>query len=143
MDKTNTHRQLNRQIKKFLSDDFIAENESVQKFIQVVNRSYLNFEKDAELFEHSSNLNDLEYYAINQKLKDELNKKESIQNKLISAIKQLNNNEINIGNEDNLIDLLQILQNEIEFKTEFQNQLFVAKSIAENANEAKSDFLSS
>lgn len=142
MDKTNIHQQLNRQIKKFLSDDFIAENDCVQKFIEVVNRSYLNFEKDAELFEHSSNLNDLEYYEINQKLKAELNKKEDIQNKLIYAIKQLNDTEINIGIEDNLIDLLQILQNEIEFKTQFQNQLFVAKSIAENANEAKSDFLS-
>ncbi|MBP6180436.1 response regulator [Flavobacterium sp.] len=138
----NIHRQLNRQIKKHLSEDFIADNEAVRKFIEVVNLSYLNFEKDAELFEQSSRLNDLEYYEINQKLKSELDKKENIQNKLIQAIKQLNDNEITLGKEESPIDLLQILRDEIEFKKEFQDQLYLAKSNAEKANEAKSDFLS-
>jgi signal transduction histidine kinase/CheY-like chemotaxis protein len=138
----NIHRQLNRQIKKHFSEDFIANNESVRNFIEVVNLSYLNFEKDAELFEQSSRLNDLEYYEINQKLKSELDKKENIQNKLIQAIKQLNDNEITLGNEESSIDLLQILRDEIEFKKEFQDQLYLAKSNAEKANEAKSDFLS-
>ncbi|TRX03408.1 response regulator [Flavobacterium gawalongense] len=142
MEKENIHRQLNRQIKKYFSDGFIANNEAIQNFIEVVNLSYLNFEKDAELFEQSSRLNDLEYYEINQKLKSELEKKENIQNKLIQAIKQLNDNEIKFENEDGSIDLLQILRNEIESKKEFQDQLYLAKSNAEKANEAKSDFLS-
>jgi signal transduction histidine kinase/BarA-like signal transduction histidine kinase len=142
MEQENLHRQLNRQIKKHFTSDFIDGNESVRKFIEVVNQSFLNYEKDAELFEQSSRLNDLEYNEINQKLKEELKKKENIQFKLIHAIRKLNNNGIEHGNEDNLIDLLQILNNEIEFKKEFQDQLFMAKSNAEKANEAKSDFLS-
>lgn len=142
MDKANLHRQLSRQLNKYLSDDFIAENENVKRFVEVVNQSYFNFEKDVELFEQSSRLNDIEYYEINKKLKDELEKKENIQNKLIQLIKQLNNNEIKVEKDDNLIDLLNILNKEIEFKKEFENQLFEAKSNAEKANEAKSDFLS-
>ena len=142
MEKENIHRQLNRQIKKYFSEDFIAKNEAVQNFIEVVNLSYLNFEKDAELFEQSSRLNDSEYYEINQKLKSELEKKENIQDKLIQAIKQLNNNEIKLENGDGLIDLVQVLRNEIESKKAFQDQLYLAKSNAEKANEAKSDFLS-
>lgn len=142
MEKDNLHRQLYRQIKKHLPDDFIFESETIQKFIEVVNQSYLNFEKDTELFQQSSHLNDIEYYEINKKLKLELEKKENIQTKLIESIKQLNSNEIKLDKEDNLIDLLNILNKEIDLKKESQEQLFVAKSNAEKANEAKSDFLS-
>lgn len=142
MDKQNIHRQLKRQISKFLSDDLIANNEAIVKFIEVVNLSYMSYERDAELFEQSSNLNDVEYFQINLKLKEELAKKEEIQDKLIYAIKQLNDNELRIGNEDNVIDLLNILNKEIDFKKQFQDQLYIAKLNAEKANEAKSDFLS-
>ena len=142
MDKENLHRQLKRQINKFLSEDLIVDNEAISKFIEVVNLSYMNYERDTELFEQSALLNDIEYFQINLKLKEELKEKEDIQNKLIYAIKQLNDTEIKLGNEDNLIDLLNILNKEIDSKKEFENELFVAKSNAEKANDAKSDFLS-
>ena len=61
MNKQNIHRQLKRQINKFLSDDLIANNEAIAKFIEVVNLSYMSYERDAELFEQSSRLNDIEY----------------------------------------------------------------------------------
>jgi len=76
MDNQNIHRQLKRQINKYLSDDLIADNPALSKFIDLVNSTYLSYERDAELFEQSSLLNDLEYSRINQKLKDELVKKE-------------------------------------------------------------------
>jgi len=142
MDNQNIHRQLKRQMNKYLSDDLIADNPALSQFIDVVNSSYLNYERDAELFEQSSMLNDIEYSRINQKLKDELVKKEEIHSKLIFAINQLNDNKANFREEDNLIELLNILNKEIDFKKEFQKQLFQAKSHAEKANEAKSDFLS-
>lgn len=142
MDKQNIHRQLKRQINKYLSADLLADNDVLSKFIEVVNLSYLSYERDNELFEQSSRLNDIEYFQINLKLKDELTKKEAIQSKLIYAIQQLNDNEVTLGNEDNLIDLLNILNKEIEYKKQFQDKLFVAKLNAEQANEAKSDFLS-
>ena len=142
MDNQNIHRQLQRQINKFLSPELIAENEAISKFIDVVNLSYMSYERDAELFEQSSRLNDTEYFQINQKLKDELAKKEEIHGKLIDAINQLNDKKVKIGEEDNLIELLNILNKEIDFKKQFQKQLYAAKSNAEKANEAKSDFLS-
>lgn len=142
MNKQNIHRQLKRQINKFLSDELIANNEAIAKFIEVVNLSYLSYERDAELFEQSSRLNDIEYFEINLKLKEQLGNKEAVQNKLIHAIKQLNDNELKIGSEDNVIDLLNVLNKEIDFKKEFQDQLYLAKLNAEKANEAKSDFLS-
>jgi signal transduction histidine kinase/CheY-like chemotaxis protein len=142
MDNQNIHRQLQRQINKFLSPELIAENEAIRKFIDVVNLSYLSYERDAELFEQSSRLNDIEYTQINQRLKAEIAKKEEVHSKLIYAINQLNDKKVKIGEEDNLIELLNVLNKEIKFKKEFQKQLFVAKSNAEKANEAKSDFLS-
>ena len=142
MDNQNIHRQLKRQINKYLSDDIIADNPALSKFIDVVNSTYLSYERDAELFEQSSMLNDVEYIKMNHKLKDELVKKEEIHSKLIYAINELNDKKVKIGEEDNLIELLNILNKEIDFKKEFQKQLYVAKSNAEKANEAKSDFLS-
>ena len=119
MNSTDLHIHLKRQINKFLSEEIINDNPSIQKFIDVVNQSYLNYEKDAELFEQSIRLNDIEFYDINNRIKDQLDKKRSIQEKLIGAIKQLNtNNDIALDADDNLIELLQILQNEIEFKKE-------------------------
>ena len=42
MDKQHIHRQLKRQINKYLSDDFIADNDALSKFIDVVNLSYFH-----------------------------------------------------------------------------------------------------
>jgi signal transduction histidine kinase/BarA-like signal transduction histidine kinase len=142
MKERSIHRQLQRQINKYLSDDLIADSEALRQFIDVVNLSYLSYERDAELFEQSSRLNDIEYFQINLKLKEELTKKEDIQNKLIYAIKQLNDNEVQLDHEDNLTDLLTILNKEIEYKKNFQDKLFIEKFNAEQASEAKSDFLS-
>lgn len=142
MNNQEIHRQLKRQINKFLSDDLIANNEAISKFIEVVNLSYMSYERDAKLFEQSSRLNDIEYFQINLKLKEELGNKQDLQDKLIYAINQLNDNKLKIGNEDNLLDLLNVLNKEIDNKKEFQEQLYQAKLNAEKANEAKSDFLS-
>jgi signal transduction histidine kinase len=142
MDDQNIHRQLKRQINKYLSKELIAENDALSKFIDVVNLCYLSYERDAELFEQSSSLNDIEYLKINLKLKEELSKKENVQSKLVYAIQQLNDSDVKLENEDNLIDLLNILNKEIDFKKKFQDKLFVAKLNAEQANEAKSEFLS-
>ncbi len=142
MEKDTIHRQLKRQINKFLSDDFINDNKELQDFIQAINHSYMSYERDAELFEQSSRLNDKEYFQITTKIKEELDKKRNIHDKLIYAIKQLNTTDIKLENDDNLIDLITILNKEIDSKKEFEDQLFVAKENAEKANNAKSDFLS-
>lgn len=142
MNKVPLHRNLKRQIDKFFSDDFINDNPALVAFIQTVNQTYLNYDKDAELSEQSALLNDKGYAEINAKLKDELDKKEFFQRMLIDAIKELGQDGKEIKNEDNLLDLLHILHKEIEIKTEIQRQLYASIREAENANEAKSEFLS-
>lgn len=142
MDKPNLHRHLNRQIDKYLSENTLRNNPELSSFIKVINQTYLNYEKDAELFEQSARLNDKEYTEINKKLKEEISKRDLFELKLIEAINQLNVDGVKLEGKDNLLDLIKILNREIEIKKEFQEQLNSAKTIAENANEAKSEFLS-
>ena len=142
MNRSHLHRNLKRQLDKFLSEDFIEQNPNLSSFIQTVNQTYLNYEKDAELFEQSSRLNDKEYGEMNAKLKDELAKRVFFQSKLIDAIKQLNAEGQELGSDDNLLDLLHILHKEIEIKAEIQRQLYASIAEAEDANDAKSEFLS-
>ncbi len=138
------HRHLLRQITKYLPPDFIAQSPEMEDFIAIINQTYINYDKDAELFEQSAKLNDREYTAINLRIKQELERKQFFQAKLVEAIKQLNDNESSPANseDDDLLSLLTILTEEIEFKKQYQTQLLEAKSNAELANEAKSDFLS-
>ena len=68
---------------KFFSEDFIHDNPALESFIQTVNQTYLNYDKDAELSEQSSLLTDKECAEINSKLKDELDNKEFFQRKLL------------------------------------------------------------
>jgi signal transduction histidine kinase/BarA-like signal transduction histidine kinase len=142
MENENIHRQLKRQITKFLPPELLKNNPDIQHFINAVNLSYLSFERDAELSELSSRLNDKEYFQINTKIKEELEQKRKIHEELIFAIKQLNGIEVKLEGEDNLIELITILNREIELKKEIEDQLFLAKETAEKANNAKSDFLS-
>ena len=142
MNRSNLHRNLKRQLDKFLSEDFIEQNPNLAAFIQTVNQTYLNYDKDAELFEQSARLNDKEYRQINAKLKAELEKIVFFQKKLVEAIKQLNSDGQELDGDDNLFNLLHILHKEIEIKAEIQRQLYDSISEAEDANEAKSEFLS-
>lgn len=142
MNKSNLHKNLKRQLDKFLSEDFIKDNPNLASFIQTVNQAYLNYEKVAESSEQSVHLNNKEYATINAKLKEELEKKEFFQKKLIEAIKELDSERKIIKDDNNLLDLLHILHKEIEIKKEYQKQLYLSIADAEEANEAKSEFLS-
>jgi signal transduction histidine kinase len=142
MDNNSIHRHLNRQIDKYISQNALHSAPDLTAFIEVINQTYLNYEKDAELFEQSAILNDKEYFEINQRLKEELAKKELFQSKLIEAIRQLNQDDKKLDGESNVLDLINILNKEIEVKKDYQEQLNQAKVNAELANEAKTEFLS-
>ena len=142
MESNNLHRLLNRQINKYLSKDFLDNNPLALEFIDAVNQSYSNYEKDAELNDKSIRLNDIEFNEINKRIVGELKEKEAIQNRLIETIKKLNDNEeIKLDNDDDFMILFKILEDEIEFRKKTEEVLFEAKLKAESANEAKSDFL--
>ena len=120
MNKSSLHRHLQRQIDKYLSENTIANNPELSTFIGIINQTYLNFERDAELSEQSSRLNDKEYFEINERLKEEISKRDFFERKLIEAIKQLNVDGIKLDGEDDLMDLIKILNREIEIKKEFE-----------------------
>ncbi|HJR99490.1 MAG TPA: response regulator [Flavobacterium sp.] len=142
MDTSNLNRNLKRQINKFLSDDIIKNNTQLKDFLNAVNQTYLNYEKDAELFELSARLNDKEFIEINNKIKKELVQKELYQKQIIDSIYSLSGVDIQLVNEKDISDLIDLLNHEINFKKTYQDQLLMAKAVAEKANEAKSDFLS-
>ena len=140
----NYHPLLTKQISKFLNEETLQRND-LQKFVRVINESYLNFERDKELFEHSSKLNEKEYASINQKLKDEIDQRKLSVEKLIEAIYSLEiKGDISDKSldHDNLIGLVDVLQTQIDNRKEIEGQLRAAKEIAEHATLAKSEFLS-
>lgn len=143
MELNNINRLLNRQITKYLPKDFLDNNPIVLEFMDAINQSYTNYEKDAELNDKSVRLNDIEFNEINKRIVAELKEKESIQNRLIQSIKKLNSKEeIRLDDDDDFMILFEILENQIEYRKKTEEVLFEAKLIAEAANDAKSDFLS-
>jgi PAS domain S-box-containing protein len=63
------HQHLEKQIKKHLGDQKI-EDERIQKLLDAVSHSYYNYERDKELSEHAFEINEIEYQAVNKKLKE-------------------------------------------------------------------------
>lgn len=99
------HKQLQKQIKKHLPLE-LANDPVLQSFLQSINDSYLSFERDKELMDHSFQESEKEYHEINQNLKKEYAlKQESISN-LYDSIETLDENFLGINPDDNVDDLL-------------------------------------
>ncbi|GAB2543822.1 response regulator [Spirosoma aerophilum] len=144
MDAKPMHKVLVRQLKKYLPDNAF-QPEQFQQFIRAVNESYHNFERDKELFEHSSIMNEREYADINNKLKAEIGQRGQSVEKLIEAIRTLDVPEVDDMpdvNPNNLISLFDFLQQQLERRKIIEKELRQAKEQAEQATLAKSDFLS-
>lgn len=62
------HRQLERQIRKYLGTD-CEMDERLQQLMQAVSESYQNFDKDKEFNDHLFEINEAEYQALNFQLK--------------------------------------------------------------------------
>ncbi|GAB3939584.1 hypothetical protein GCM10028805_00220 [Spirosoma harenae] len=144
MDESKLHKILVRQIHRHLTKECLQEK-TIQQFIQAVNESYQNFDRDKELLEHSALVNDREYTNINQKLKEEVSQRRQSIEKLVEAIELI---EVPEGETiadfdlNNLIGLVSFLQRQIEYRKTIEAELRQAKEVAENATQAKSDFLS-
>ncbi len=144
MDNTNLHRLLKKQINKNLTEDCL-KNENLQNFIKAVNDSYFSFDRDKELFEHSSLLNERDYAEINNKLKDEIKQRRLSVQKLIEAIYSLEVNEsaeVKSLDPDNMLALMDFLQVQIDNRKVLEAELRKSKELAEAATQAKSEFLS-
>jgi len=119
------HKLLNRQISKYLTPDCI-ENPLFKEFIQVVNDSYLSFERDKELMNHAFNESEIEYHNINQSLNNEFELKKLSISKLYDSLEVLEDGYDEIKHDDDVDDLLFIskyLNKQIEKRKEFENNL--------------------
>ena len=142
MEKSTVNNHLNRQIKKYLLDEELRVNPQVLNFIEAIKQTYINYDKDADLHQQATRLNDAEYQEVNAKLKEELEEKVFFESKLVKTIYKLTGDESHLDTDKDLKGLIKVLNNEIEIKKEYQEMLHQAKANAERANEAKSDFLS-
>ncbi|QDK79720.1 response regulator [Spirosoma sp. KCTC 42546] len=144
MEESKLHKTLARQIHRHLTEESL-QDKNLQQFIQAVNESYQSFDRDKELLEHSALVNDREYTEINQKLKEEVSQRRQSVEKLIGAIELIEVPEgdaIADFDPNNLVGLVNFLQRQIEYRKTIEAELRQAKEVAENATQAKSDFLS-
>ena len=117
---------LERQIKKYLSEDWV-EQEEVKRFISAVNNSYDAYEKDQYLSFHAFKINEQEYASINDQLKEEIEiKKQGIRN-LKEAINYIEEDEDNHSpidvNEGNLLDTFAYLNEQITKRKKVEHEL--------------------
>jgi signal transduction histidine kinase/FixJ family two-component response regulator len=137
-----SHQLLLRQISRYLSAKDL-ESPTVIKFLRAVESSYLDAARNKELYEQAIALNDSEYRKITTQLKTELDQQKQLQQLLIEAIQRLRGDlNLDLPDEASVLDLISFLNLQIERSKEMETQLMAAKRTAEDANQAKSEFLS-
>jgi signal transduction histidine kinase/CheY-like chemotaxis protein len=137
------HKLLDRQLKKYTNPELLASKHFI-RFIEAVNDSYAAFDKDKELSDHAFTVSQEEFREINQKLKDEVDlRKLSIQKlkETFNNIKADTSDSFD-GNDNDLLEIVDLLNEEIQRRKEVELQLVIAKEEAEKASVAKSEFLS-
>jgi signal transduction histidine kinase/CheY-like chemotaxis protein len=137
------HKLLTRQLKKY-SADALTQNPAFLQFIEAVNDSYLAFDKDKELSDHAFMVSQEEFAQINQRLSEEVELRKRSITKLkatLNNIKVENKAQLD-GNDDDLLEIVDLLNEEINRRKEVEQQLLIAKEQAEKASLAKSEFLS-
>jgi len=137
------HPVLEKQIKKFLPEQYI-DDEKINQFFSIVSNSYRSFEKDKKISEHAFNISEQEYREVTQHLHEqhEITQQSILQ--LKEAIKSLAPDALSAidDDENNLISIIGFLQEQILKAKELELALIQSKEFAEKAANAKSDFLS-
>jgi PAS domain S-box-containing protein len=107
---------LERQIKKYLPEDYILQ-EHLNRFIQAVNDSYEEYERDRKLFNHAFACSEKEYIQINEQLKREARLKHaSIQHLKETIDKFKGSDALNYSETDDLTDIINYLEHELQEK---------------------------
>jgi signal transduction histidine kinase len=137
------HRLLARQLKKYLPEGMEGD-ESLKRFIQAVNDSYIAFDKDKELSEHAFHISEREYVDIQKRLLEEVKVRRLSIDRIKEAIGHMDSvdAEHTLAAEDNLLDVVGYLQEQIRQRRQAEMAMQAAMIEAEKANIAKSEFLS-
>jgi PAS domain S-box-containing protein len=105
---------LQRQIKKYLPEEYLNQ-ENLLCFIQAVNDSYEEYERDRKLFNHAFSYSENEYIQINEKLKKEATLKHASIQQLKATINKFSGN-IAYNDTDDLSDIINYLEHELQEK---------------------------
>lgn len=136
------HTLLEKQVKRYLNGNVPAD-ENIQKLLNAVNESYLNFERDKELSEHAFAISENEYSDINAKLREEIDIRKRSVLKLIDTIRSIEHvsdtRELGGHDLEQIVDYLKI---QVEKRQEAELEMKAAKEVAEKAAMARSEFLS-
>lgn len=128
------HKLLDKQIKKHL-DASCLNNEKFKKFINVVNESYLAFERDKDIMDHVFNINELEFKAINSDLKKEYELKQksiaTIYESINALDTELPHNQLK-KDEDELIFISNYLKTQIAKRKSIENDLLTTVALLKN-----------
>jgi PAS domain S-box-containing protein len=118
------HKHLQKQIKKYLPAD-LAKDPSIQSFIKSINDSYISYERDKELMDHSFQESEKEYNEVNLNLKKEyVIKQESISN-LYESLKgfDVSYSENDLENKNDLLFISKYLNKQINERKKIEIQL--------------------
>lgn len=118
------NKQLEKQIEKYLPKD-IFDNPGFKKFIQIVNESYVAFERDINLMNNAFDLTEKEFKEINESLEKEYELKRLSIGKLYETIRNFGDNDFqaNQSDEDDLLVVANYLHKQIEDRKQFENDL--------------------
>jgi PAS domain S-box-containing protein len=119
----NYHKLLQKQIKKYLTVE-CAENPLFSAFIQSVNESYLAFERDKGIMDHTFNESEKEYHQINDQLKKEIELKQLATTNLYKSInKEDLEYDIKYDHHDDLLFVSEYLRAQINRRKEIEEHL--------------------
>jgi len=138
------HKLLEKQVKKFLTEEQLAD-ESIRQFLDVVNSSYTRFERDKKISDHAFSISEKEYQEVTRHLQEQHDIQLQSIFKLKNAIRSLDplyDIHFNEPGGADMISVISFLEEQIQKTKELEVELIHAKEVAEHAAKAKADFLS-
>ncbi len=120
----NLNKLLQKQVKKYLTQDHLNDP-AIELFLNAINDSYLSYDKDKELLNHSFAINEEEYQKLFADLSHEHKLKEfSIQRLKEAVIEIASKDEVPFHeNFDDLIVIVEYLNTQILKRKETENKL--------------------
>lgn len=138
MSTESFHKLLQRQVKKYLTDDMLTKEE-IAKFLDAVNDSYVAYERDKSLSDHAFRISEKEYIELNEKLRSEVGEKKSAAAKLIDAIKSIDEDGQFTGSEEDLKSVSIFLSAQISKRKEAERVVKESESLMRMALEKIGD----
>ena len=126
------HKLLSRQLKKYSTDE-LGSNEAFLRFIEVVNDSYAAFDRDKDLSDHAFTVSQQEFNEINERLSGEVELRKLSIAKLKDTLNNIKADTVEhiSGDDNDLLEIMDMLNDEIVRRKEVEKKLLEAKEEAE------------